>query len=137
MSILMQSNAESNEIKIVTEPDTKVLSYDHNDPLYSRDETQFTSYTCIVEEIIKRVIVPSKKNDFKKKLLKGKKLIFFYDEMYTQTSTLNQNAGVLLLGPPGTGKTFAVKAIKKHCASWCKVLLSIFSEFSFFCNLFL
>lgn len=29
--------------------------------------------------------------------------------------------GLLLLGPPGVGKTFAMRAVQRECASWCRV----------------
>ena len=34
-----------------------------------------------------------------------------------------QMHGLLLLGPPGVGKTFAMRAVQKECASWCNVCI--------------
>ena len=33
--------------------------------------------------------------------------------------------GVLLLGPPGVGKTFAIKALKMYCKNICKVRFTV------------
>lgn len=38
--------------------------------------------------------------------------------------TMPSNSGVMLLGPPGVGKTYAVKAVRHICRSWCKVRCS-------------
>lgn len=35
--------------------------------------------------------------------------------------SVTQYKGVMLLGPPGVGKTYAVKAVKHLCRDWCKV----------------
>lgn len=59
---------------------------------------QATSCLAVVEELMARVVLPS---------------LHLSPQMLLK--------GVLLLGPPGVGKTFAVKALKAACADMCIV----------------
>ena len=62
---------------------------------------QATSSLAVVEELMARVVLPA---------------------LHLSSQMLLK--GVLLLGPPGVGKTFAVKALKAACKEICTVSYS-------------
>lgn len=70
----------------------------------STDEEDFQpiSNTKVVNELIETVVYPA---------------------LYLNPS-IHQN-GILLLGPPGVGKTFAMKALKSCCKGFCKARLPL------------
>lgn len=81
----------------------------------SNEQNPTFSCTSVVKNIIQTIIEP--------------KMIFSpYDHSSIQ--------GMLLLGPPGVGKSFAISAVKKLCKNSCKVffflLLLLFVVFYLF-----
>lgn len=54
--------------------------------------------TQLVEDLLRKLVIPA-----------------------TRLSSLQVPHGALLLGPPGVGKTYSVRAVQARCKGWCDV----------------